>query len=210
MSKEELYVPDYTERMIGFRSFVPNHQGYLNSNAMGSAHIWDIGPNKAICARGFDDPRGGCKVCPSPGDSDCGDCGLYCFNSVDKLSYDGCYGVVSLWGRTEMHKDGFRAEYMEIHAITPHIYSSGKLTKRNDYRCKLASERYGIPLVTKSRLQAKGLEFGSLVPQEALQWFVDEEKRAIDEWHKRNASFVKQLSDLLDEYIAEHSKKKGD
>jgi hypothetical protein len=108
--------PDLIEALTAFRSWRVI-DGRLRSPYQ--PVFWDEPVVEACCPEGH----------PAP-DPDCG-CGIYaCFepdHDFPKVDYRAVVGVVSLWGRIEMHDDGMRAEHARVEALAPYRRSSRRL-----------------------------------------------------------------------------------
>ncbi len=115
--------PDLTRKLIGFRQWTIDHDGSLYSAA--GRVKWTPGVNRARCmhdayqlARGevpahhpYEAPHPKCM------------CGLYAYHEPpaiwlargDEHGRPGTvYGAIAVWGRVEVHADGFRAEHAQI------------------------------------------------------------------------------------------------
>jgi hypothetical protein len=116
--------PDLTQKIVGYRSWDVDAMDRLMSTGFGSLR-WIPGPQRAACrARSSDGvflPAD--HEAPS---SDC-DCGFYALHSLASARAYGAAaagtrrvtGLITAWGRIEVHGVGFRAEWAEVVAIAP-------------------------------------------------------------------------------------------
>jgi hypothetical protein len=90
-------------------------------------------------------------------------CGLYGFANpkVRYFSRKHIHGAVVGWGRTCLHRDGFRSERMRILALC----LEGDLE-----RVRRIADRYGVPAVPPDQLEAFASEFGRPVPQQPKEF----------------------------------------
>jgi hypothetical protein len=88
---------------------------------------------------------------PNP---DC-QCGIYGYFSPGPRSWYGeaywCEGVITAWGRVELHRDGFRAEHARVEALA--------VPERVSYPAhraavRRAAEGLGVPLLAHAELEA--------------------------------------------------------
>lgn len=159
--------------VIGFRQWKIGPDLELVS-AGTQAFAWGHGENVATCLGG---------KCQSPPGKKC-ECGLYALHSPDGFWYgakpsdsnnpfsraalhafagDGLRhiaGVVSAWGRIEVHADGFRAEKARVVAVA----TSG--CRRDQVLARAVAAEYGVPLIDGENLAQVALEFGSVVPED--------------------------------------------
>lgn len=124
--------PDLTKKVIGFRQWNATEDAALAATWGGQ--VWGRGPNKAKCEPRRDDmllfgyghPQptpGVCEHAPGP----CGNCGLYALHDFPEalVQDQGPYrhgqasvmGAVAAWGKLEVHRAGFRAEFAEVVAL---------------------------------------------------------------------------------------------
>jgi len=81
-------------------------------------------------------------------------CGIYGYFEPGPRSWYGeaywCEGVVTAWGRIEVHRDGFRAQHARVEALaTPeHRFPSAEAAVRE------AADALGVPLIANAGLQA--------------------------------------------------------
>lgn len=93
-------------------------------------------------------------------DCHCGLYGLHEYGTTAGFNYGDTYpwAVIQAWGKMQVHRDGFRAEFAEIMllGISSHM--------RNKSVLKMA-ERYNVPLVQRTELQREAQRFGRVVPE---------------------------------------------
>jgi hypothetical protein len=121
--------PDLTQKVIGYRQWTVDDEGFLTS--IGVTGAWGRGTNVARCQpqsmwlSALEKPRKSCDDSPGPACS----CGIYAYHQMhsDWLTeppWSGTahlmVGAIVAWGRMEVHKDGFRAQYAEPVALAYH------------------------------------------------------------------------------------------
>jgi hypothetical protein len=87
-------------------------------------------------------------------------CGIYGYFRPGPRSWYGeaywCEGVVTAWGRVEVHRDGFRAEHARVEALAtpeegfPHAVQA----------VREAAGRLGVPLLPYAELEAHAARLG--------------------------------------------------
>lgn len=185
--------PDLTKKVIGFRRWdlVNAHAadapqtGALFSTFGGQT--WGRGVNKATCAacqnvnpfvghlwgsrpQNYEPPKP-CETSPGP----CGNCGLYALHAVpgeltqaqgpfERPAAQGVLGVVAAWGKLEVHRNGFRAEFAEIVALgyveawpVPWVA-----------QVELAARAYDVPHLPGKELEQYALMVGERVPESLM------------------------------------------
>jgi hypothetical protein len=154
--------------VIGFRQWNVDGDLRLTSSAM--QYAWTPGVNEAKCCKGQGKP---CKYAPNP---KC-ECGLYALHAPEFWYGDdaaiqgmsmftvggmsGMYvaGLLSAWGRMEVHHNGFRAQYAQPVAIAVPD------RKRDAAIARAVAAEYSLPTVPQSELERIAPEFGSPVPE---------------------------------------------
>jgi len=87
-------------------------------------------------------------------------CGIYGYFTPGPRSWFGeaywCEGVVTAWGRVEIHRDGFRAEHARVEALAPpeRGYGAGAVAE--------AAQALGVPLLAAGELEAFATGFGGV------------------------------------------------
>ena len=139
-------VPLLTQVVPGFRAWDLRDDGTLWPAAVGD-RPWDPGVNVARCANRSDHE--------APGES-CA-CGLYAFHTIHRqLGGEPLVGGIAAWGAMEVHRDGFRAARAMVLAL-----ARGRGTR--PLVLERAADRYGVPIVERSDLEAfVALRTGSL------------------------------------------------
>ena len=95
-------------------------------------------------------------------------CGLYAWHDVTRLprppgwEAEWVYGAVLAWGTTEVHADGFRAEFAEPVVLA---YSDDQ-THRHVRRVQAIASELGLRAVELERLEEAAAELGEPVPEE--------------------------------------------
>lgn len=169
--------------VIGFRQWKVNEDLRMTSSAQ--RHEWTAGVNEAECKKvpmpagsfhwgtGASPEQQRCEHAPGNG---C-ECGLYALHTpefwygpdaaqqgMSMFMFGGgevmyVAGLVSAWGRMEVHHNGFRAQYAQPVAIALPD------RKRDAAIARGVAAEYGLPLVPQSELERIAPEFGSTVPE---------------------------------------------
>jgi hypothetical protein len=93
-------------------------------------------------------------------------CGFYAWHETGRLPQppgweaEWVYGAVLAWGRTEVHADGFRAEFAEPVVLA---YSEEQ-THRHVRRVQAIASELGLPAVELERLEKVAHAYGEAVP----------------------------------------------
>lgn len=169
--------PDLTKKVIGFRRWSPTDDGALSSQAMSA--VWGRGANKARCqsnpytlywtfgSSSHTPPKPRCKVAPGP----CGDCGLYALHECPSeiAQSQGPFasecaqivGAVAAWGKVDVHRDGFRAEYAEVVALGYCELWPASWVER----VERSARAYDVPHLPGKELEQYALMLGERVPE---------------------------------------------
>jgi hypothetical protein len=89
-------------------------------------------------------------------------CGIYGYFVPGPRSWYGeaywCEGVVTAWGRIEVHHDGFRAEHARVEAVAAPEdgYANAVAAVRE------AAETIGVPLIERAELQVFAADLGGV------------------------------------------------
>jgi hypothetical protein len=142
--------PDLIEPLVGYRNW-RLIDGVLTSPY--SAVEWH---EPLMCAR--------CLVRGHPApDPDC-DCGVSAYHAPDMrfstVDFRGVSGIVTLWGRVEVHPDRLRAEYARVEALA--LYSRWSPRQRNAVTG--AARELGVELVDLREQTAAAAGYGAAVP----------------------------------------------
>jgi hypothetical protein len=78
---------------------------------------------------------------------------------VDRIT-----GIVTLWGKIEVHRDGMRAEHARIGALA-YLKDLGKDHER---RVREIAEYLGVDVVEQSELALAAAEYGKPLPREMI------------------------------------------
>lgn len=169
--------PDFIEPLAGYRAWYAARDGRLEPLRGGPS--WGPGTNVARC--GMIEPGRPRHKAPAP---DC-KCGLYAFHSPSRdpfglLIEDSAFvtGGIAAWGEVELHMNGFRAEFAQVAALKAPTKGSGERLRR----LRLASERYGVPLVSWRELGAAIEEVASFLPEEQLRpdlWLTSPDRSSV-------------------------------
>lgn len=163
--------------VVGFRQWYVNDSLHLRSAHI-SSQAWKPDENVAVCkprtkydTQGNEVPtRTPCEH--SPG-HDC-ECGLYALHSPGDLWYGRkdvvtfkvfagsdplVAGVVSAWGKLEVHHQGFRSEFARIVALAEPEKPRDKVVVRE------VAKLYAVPVVAAEQLEQIACEYGQTVPE---------------------------------------------
>jgi hypothetical protein len=101
-------------------------------------------------------------VHPAPG-SGCA-CGIHAKFEPDrefpKVDYRGVAGIVTLWGRIEVDRDGMRAEHARVEALALYARSSARLKSA---LFKIADE-LDVDLIDLDEIEAAAARYGTPLP----------------------------------------------
>src|ERR1700722_10818659 len=142
--------PDLMEAVVGFR------QWRLAGRILTSPYSevpWPCDELHACCTMGDHDPAD----VPSNACS----CGIYayydpCPRTASAATPDFVGGVVTLWGRVELHATGMRAEHARVIALELPLTRGRK--RRDLYE---VAERLRLPAIRHGSLKAAACEHGS-------------------------------------------------
>lgn len=175
--------PDLTQKVLGYRQFGVVDGG-LCSIGVGTFH-WLPGPNHARClARHLHRSRPSSHSylysgpppsppperhpAPAPGCN----CGLYGWHEFQQEWLDGGLGAqyeglaliaaIRAWGKMEIHRTGFRAEYAEVALLGFDPFVG--LRKMRD--AQDVAQAYGVRAVDLEAFEAMAVELGEPVPME--------------------------------------------
>jgi hypothetical protein len=141
--------PDLIEPVIGFRNW-RIVDGVLTSPYAGTA--WH---EPLLCARCLD----GEHDAPHPG---C-DCGVSAYHGpqvrFSTVDFRGVSGIVTLWGRIEVHPDRMRAEFARVEALA--LYSRWSARQRD--AVTTAARRLGVDLVDLHEQEAAAASYGAVL-----------------------------------------------
>ena len=156
--------PDLATAVVGFRSWrIANgrlQSPYIPCRWEGRVmHARCYDANRAL-VRGegwLDEPHA------SP-HRDC-QCGIYAYHRMGLRSYYGemwwCEGVVSAWGRIEVHADGLRAEHARVEALGVPELGNPRLGPA----VAAIGAALGVPVVATAALPELAAALGGPVPQ---------------------------------------------
>jgi hypothetical protein len=151
--------PDLALPVLGFRLWNVGIQGTLGAIAAGS--IWKRGVNEAVCCPAAAPSRRPKHTSPHPGCV----CGFNAYSTLHRKlrSYPlTVLGAIAAWGEMDVYRSGFRAQYAQVLALA--LPGNRKVTDGEKARIELAADRYGVPLVKKSELEAFALQYAAPVP----------------------------------------------
>ncbi len=154
-------VPDYAEPVLGFRAWSIDREGRLGPVTGGAS--WKAGINEAEC---FALRPGTPKH--KPPKRGCG-CGFNAFHRIGRTDlHDNrmpwVVGAIGAWGEIDVYRDGFRAEYASVIALS----YEGSTTIEDYRRLQRAGELYGVKLVELAALEAEAERYARPMPADAL------------------------------------------
>jgi hypothetical protein len=151
--------PDLAEAVVGFRAW------RVVDGALLSPFIpcrWDGAVMHAECYpanRSLLFGRGWLDEPHDPPHRDCR-CGIYAYHRPGAQTYYGEFesveGIVAVWGRIEVHRDGLRAEHARVCALV-----------RSSAASRIAA-RFGVDVVERDGLEAAASSYGAVVPASLL------------------------------------------
>jgi hypothetical protein len=146
--------PDLIEPVVGFRSW------RIAGAWLRSPYVDVYWTDRAMSARCLR-PHAAARPHAAP-DQACA-CGIYVdfdppHHTTSPLD---AVGIVTAWGRIQVHLDGFRAEHVRIEALGVRSGWGGHV---ND-ACRAIAARLGVALVERGELQTAAGEFGSPIPE---------------------------------------------
>lgn len=110
--------PDLIEPLVGFRNW------RVIDGSLTSPHTGVAWHEPILCARCLSEPER--HRAPEPG---C-DCGVSAYHDPQErfstVDFRGVSGIVSLWGRVELHDDRVRAEFARVEALATYSRWSGR------------------------------------------------------------------------------------
>jgi hypothetical protein len=143
--------PDLIEPLVGFRNWRVI-DGVLTSPHSGVA--WHEPLLCARCLAGDDSAH------PAP-DPHC-DCGVSAYHEpqlqFSAVDFRGVSGIVTLWGRVEVHADRMRAEFARVEALA--VY--GLWSPRQRHAVSTVAARLGVDLVDLDEQAAAAADYGVL------------------------------------------------
>lgn len=129
------------------------------------AAVWRPGVNEAICCTPMmhEEMEGSSNRVPG---TRCG-CGFHSYYDWEQRrlrSYHGYIGyingIVRGWGAMERHPDGWRAQFAEVLALISGV------NEKEDPRVIQVAERYKVPVIPVTAVEAVLSEFGDIFPKE--------------------------------------------
>ena len=148
--------PDLIEPVVGFRNW------RVIDGALVSPHSGAIWDEPLLCGR--------CHLYPnahSAPEPDC-DCGVSAYHEpqlrFSTVDFRGVSGIVTLWGRVEVHPDRLRAEFARIEALA--VYS--RWSQRQRTAVEAVAARLGVDLVDLHDQAEAALAYGSALPPELV------------------------------------------
>lgn len=147
--------PDLIEPVVGFRNWRVV-DGSLTSPYSGT--VWH---EPLLCAR--------CLAGAEPGhdapDPSC-DCGVSAYHEPQRrfstVDFRGVSGIVTLWGRIEVHDDRMRAEFARVEALA--LYSRWSARQRN--AVTTVARQLGVELVDLREQAEAAAGYGAALPPE--------------------------------------------
>jgi hypothetical protein len=144
--------PDLIEPIVGFRNWRVI-DGVLTSPYAGSE--WH---EPLMCGR--------CLVRGHPAPQPDCDCGVSAYHEpqlrFSTVDFRGVSGIVTLWGRVEVHEDRMRAEFARIEALA--LY--GRWSARQRGAVTTIARQLGVDLVDVHEQAAAAAAYGAALPPE--------------------------------------------
>jgi hypothetical protein len=160
-------VPDLIEPVVGFRKW------RLVRDRLSSPFIplrWEEAEVQAECFpanRALLFGKGWLQEPHRAPHPDC-KCGIYAYHyppSRGPIPYlDRITGVVALWGKIEVHRDGMRAEHARIGALA-YLHDLGR---DHEQRVRYIATGLGVDVVEQSELALAAQEYGKRLPAEMI------------------------------------------
>jgi len=159
--------PDLIEAVVGFRKWT------LKRNRLTSPFIplrWEQAEVKAECFpanRTLLFGKGWLDVPHAAPHPEC-KCGIYAYHrppSRGPVPYvDRITGIVALWGKIEVHRDGMRAEHARIGALA----YLADLGRDHERRVRYIANGLGVDVIEQSALALAAQEYGKRLPAEMI------------------------------------------
>jgi hypothetical protein len=153
--------PDLIEPIAAFRSWRVI-DGRLRSPYL--PVFWDERILEARCSSPGVPAGGAPHLAPEPA---CG-CGIYAYLEPDrdfpKIDYRGVAGIVTLWGRIEVHDEGMRAEHAQIEALALYARQSA----RQKSAIWAIADALGIDLIGLDEIGDAAVRYGGRLPATLL------------------------------------------
>jgi hypothetical protein len=163
----EQRAPDLTEPVVGYRAWK------VIGERLHSPYIpcrWDGRLMHAICSPAYRKVHRGIGWLTEPHrspDPRCA-CGIYAYHRPGLRSYFGEFmwleGIVTAWGRIEVHSEGLRAEHARIEALAEPAASE----PTRSHAAHAIAARLEVPLVARERLLDVAADFGEPLPASML------------------------------------------
>ena len=159
--------PDFIEPVVGFRKW-RIVRGYLCSPFV--PFFWRDAALEARCrpdrtTRVFG--RGWLKTPHEAPHPEC-ECGIYAYHRPPPegpIPYlDRVAGIVTLWGRMEVHADGMRAQHARVQALAVRP----QWGSRQEERVRRIAADLGVDLVDHSELAVAAGDYGRRLPRSML------------------------------------------
>ena len=95
-------------------------------------------------------------------------CGIYAYHQPGAQPYYGEWlwveGVVTVWGRLEVHRDGLRAEHARVEALV--LPDEGDAARRD--AAAVVAARLGVRLVERQAMERTAAQVGAPLPRALL------------------------------------------
>ena len=150
----DVQAPDLIEPVVGFRNW------RLIDGVLVSPHSGVEWQEPLLCARCLLDPE--VHVAPDP---DC-DCGVSAYHEpqlrFSTVDFRGVSGIVTLWGRVEVHPDRVRGEFARIEALA--VYS--RWSRRQRTAVEAVAGKLGVDVVDLHGQAEAAIAYGAALPPE--------------------------------------------
>ena len=144
--------PDLIEAVVGFRNW------RLIDGALTSPNTGVAWHEPLLCARCLREPES--HEAPHPG---C-DCGVSAYHEpqtrFSTVDFRGVSGIVTMWGRIEVHEDRMRAEFARVEALATYRHWSAG----HRHAVAAVAGRLGADLVDLYEQHEAAAAYGTSVP----------------------------------------------
>ncbi len=152
--------PDLIAPVHAFRDWRIGEYGLLESLRAGQ--LWTTPVQQAQChPQTLEDFARERHAAPA---TDC-TCGIHCYFRPDpdfcRTDFRGVTGIVTAWGRLEVHANGLRAQYVQVQALGTYQ----RWTRRQKDLAAQVADELGVELIDVFELEAAAPAFGAAMPR---------------------------------------------
>lgn len=174
--------PDLIEPVVGFRSW-RTLDGHISSPYVPVR--WRDPVLHAVCHQSVASSGQGFLVGPHRAPHPDCRCGIYAYHQPPhrfaKIDFRTVPGIVTLWGRIEVHRGGMRAEHARICALAFFEGWGGRQKRAADE----VAANLSVPLVGYDDMQEAARQFGSSLPDSLLPEAAVRPRRVRMGWLRR-------------------------